>query len=369
MHGTTTKPDSTADAIVEQKAFGSRQFGVYLLVAGVLIFGLYIAGAALSQKYLSDIAPQFTINTVVNQKLLFLKHHWPARQPVTLVIGSSMATADFDSDALQQATGHPVLNIGAPGATFPEVQIYYDVAKAVFPVRDVVIVAQFDEVRNTGSRLKIDKNVLEKYITGKMNFLQEFSYRDLWNTIDILSHKQWILKDHHNYNNADFTMTGNVRLDVHGSAINADLWNAHNLGPGDFDATGHCQGCGQSLSNLCQSARSSGHAVTIYIPPITNYIVRTRPDIARRYKWGRRVIEQVAASCGAKVFDVGEHAQFGDACFADYVHMNATGATPATHLFVDWLLGRPLPPFSSVSCPGGDNGPGFPPAPAGEKPA
>ncbi|MGA7385727.1 MAG: hypothetical protein WBW81_13855, partial [Methylocella sp.] len=89
------------------------------------MFVLYIAGAWYAHLKMSDIAPQFTANGPLNQKILFLRGIWPKNGPVTAVIGASMALNNFDSDRFESRTGASVINLGANGITLSEADSLY----------------------------------------------------------------------------------------------------------------------------------------------------------------------------------------------------------------------------------------------------
>jgi hypothetical protein len=337
----------------QASAAPERGAGLYLLVVAVLVAGLYLSGAFAARVYLRDLAPQFADNTFFNQKLLFLKRSWPVRGPVKFVLGSSLAANDFDSAQLQTVAGQRVLNLGVDGFFLPEIQKFYTSVRPDFNVDEVIIVTQFNDLKGVGfSRIAVKPQIMSQYIGGRMNFLREFSYRNLVQTVNLWRDRRNILHNPSNYGSMDFDSTGAAPLQIHGAQIAPARWNALQLGVDPFDARGDCHGCGAALFRLCQSARATGVPISLVIPPLSNHILQSRPDIARWYAQGRTMIRSVGATCGAKVFDVAQAARVSDTCFADFAHLDADGARQITALYLAWRDGRRTPPGVAVSCPG-----------------
>jgi hypothetical protein len=88
-------------------------FARYLVLVFGLSTGLYVGGAWYARANWQELAPQFTANRPLNQKLLFLKNLWPMPEHATVVLGARMALNNFDSDRFMEVQGGPVINAGA----------------------------------------------------------------------------------------------------------------------------------------------------------------------------------------------------------------------------------------------------------------
>ena len=61
------------------------------------------------------VAPLFTPNVPLNEKMRFLREHRLDAAPVGVVSGASIALNDVDSDLLEDREKRPFINLGANG--------------------------------------------------------------------------------------------------------------------------------------------------------------------------------------------------------------------------------------------------------------
>jgi len=328
------------------------QFTRYLILVGVLSSTLYLSGAWYAHLKWFDIAPQFTGNTSLNQKLLFLKNRWPRTGPTTVIIGASVALNNFDGDRLQQVEGRDVLNIGAEGLALSETIDLFTKAERIFTADDVIFVGPFDLLFDPDSTaFEVPEKVFDRYIKGEMNWIEEFSYRDVPASVDMAKHRDQFLNNRASVYTNDFTSTGSLPLEVYWP----DIYRGRLVRLGWRD-TYDCVGCGATLEKLCHDVVMSGRQFTMIVPPLSPYIMKQRPDIRNRYEKGRAMLEHVLNSCGGKFFDVGRASSFGDSCFVDFLHLNAEGARRVTDLFVAWRRDPSMVQSSRFECPAPQNG-------------
>ncbi len=321
-------------------------YRTYVLILLGLTSVLYVGGAAYMHFVWKDIAPQFTPNPPLNQKMLFLREIWPRKAPATAIIGSSMALNDFDGDLYQAETHTPVINFGANGLSMLEAWRFYQDGRSQFPIGDVILLANFNELRDQErDQFVVPPPTFARYVRGRISWIEELPYRDLQGIWHMVQNRKALLYSRSDYASSDFTPTGSVPLDIYGPAINATRWNAVGLAD-----DGGCRRCGATLAAVCQEAVRGGHDFTLIMPPLTRYIRSHRSDVEARYQRGRGVMKAVMAACGGHMFDAGSVATFDDGCFVDFEHLNARGMRALTELFIQWRRTGTLPPKRSVSC-------------------
>src|SRR5258708_21460058 len=121
---------------------------LYLLC--LFSFAVFMVAASSAYMHFAwpSVAPQFTSNPTFNQKVLFLRKRWPTAAATTVIVGSSQAINNFDSDYLQAHDRRPVLNLGADGLSLAEDAKLLNNVENNFPVQKVIMVLQFNELRD-----------------------------------------------------------------------------------------------------------------------------------------------------------------------------------------------------------------------------
>src|ERR1700685_2376768 len=71
------------------------------------------------------IAPLFTPNLPLNEKMRFIRDHRLASTPIAVVSGASVALNDIDSDLLEDEEGRPFINLGSNGISVPTSEHFY----------------------------------------------------------------------------------------------------------------------------------------------------------------------------------------------------------------------------------------------------
>ena len=79
------------------------------------------------------IAPLFTPNLPLNEKMRFLREYRPGPQPITVVSGASIALNDIDSDLLEEQERRPFVNLGANGVSVPTSEQFYKQLAGTLP--------------------------------------------------------------------------------------------------------------------------------------------------------------------------------------------------------------------------------------------
>ena len=94
------------------------------------------------------VAPFFTPNAPLNEKMRFLREHRPGSAPLGIVSGASIALNDIDSDLLQDEEHRPFVNLGANGISVPTSEHFYQQLAELFPAREVIFAASPVELRD-----------------------------------------------------------------------------------------------------------------------------------------------------------------------------------------------------------------------------
>ena len=171
------------------------------------------------------IAPLFTPNLPLNEKMRFLREHRPGSAPITVVSGASIALNDIDSDLLEDEEGRPFVNLGANGISVPTSEQFYQQLADLYPVREVIFAASPVEMRDAyRSDVEVPTPVFRRYVLGRMTMAEEFTYRDISGLMSYW--KNW--RDYHSRTSPTsmaFTKTGAVPLEIDVGAAETSDWN------------------------------------------------------------------------------------------------------------------------------------------------
>ena len=190
------------------------------------------------------IAPLFTANLPLNEKMRFLRDHRPGPAPLAVISGASIALNDIDSDLLEDEEKQPFVNMGANGVSVPTSEQIYKQLADLYPVREVIFAASPIEMRDEyRSDVEVPTPVFRRYVLGRMTVAEEFTYRDISGLMSYW--KNW--NEYHSRTSLSsmaFTRTGAVPLevDVGLSGPRAGFSEA-------LDLTPHCVRC---MSDLAQ---------------------------------------------------------------------------------------------------------------------
>jgi len=294
------------------------------------------------------VAPFFTPNLPLNEKMRVLRDHRPGPTPIAVISGASVALNDVDSDLLEDREGRPFINLGAQGISVPSSEWLYEQVAAIYPVGEVIFAASPVEFRNAyRSDVEVPTPVFRRYVLGKMTMAEEFTYRDIPGLISYV--KNW--HEYHSRTSGSslaFTKTGAVPLESSVDAPGRRTWN----GEAVFDLTTDCVHCMDDLAQFCRDARGAGLPFTVVVGPIwpevTERLPRIRAIVANR----RAQLRAVAQQCNATLFDITDYATLDDPCFANSLHLNAQGMSAMTAQFVRFRRGQSIPKGMALPCGG-----------------
>src|SRR5208282_3807095 len=100
-----------------------HSFGRY--ISTCLATALVICAAVEFTCLSLGIAPFFTPNLPLNEKMRFLRDHRLGSAPIAVVSGASIALNDIDSDLLEDEERRSFVNLGANGISVPASEQLY----------------------------------------------------------------------------------------------------------------------------------------------------------------------------------------------------------------------------------------------------
>jgi hypothetical protein len=315
---------------VNSSTTSSRARGWFLGSFCITLAVLVTCAFAVRFTVLAPIAPRFTGNASLDQKLKFIRDNYPAGSTVGLVAGSSMAVNNVDADVLEDAQKQRFLNAGIWQASIRQTGHMIRLLAERYEIRELVLPVQFFELADDKrTRMDISDERFYDYLsrdialtlTEPSDILDAAATAHAWRTT---------YGNPHSYEYLGFNRTGSVPLHV----TQADIDPDHKLPPQDFPST--CHDCTRPLLDICVMAARKKWPVFLIMPPLTHHVRSKRPDVNAFYENRRLLLAQVAGQCHARLFDVARYGDFEDTCFADFAHFNATGDRIAAQMFVQW---------------------------------
>ena len=302
----------------------------------LIAFGLVVLALVGTTFWLvQPIAPQFTGNLSFDQKLFFLRQHPPqADKPLTLVVGSSMALNNLDTDLITGANNGATLNLGVWGMSLHDTGKLAAQFEGLYPVDEIILSTQFFEMRDDPrTNFVISDAALQAYLS-EPGPLAGIAYRDFYQALR--TRQNWPRKyaNPESYMNLSFTRTGAIPLPIPHEAIDPSRWNP----PEKFQSA--CVNCMKEIDTLCRKTRAQGLPFTAVMPPLTHWIRENRPEIKAIYDDRKDRLRAVLKQCNGGFFDAAAWGDFDDSCFADFAHLNAEGMKRMTSVFVDWRAGH-----------------------------
>jgi hypothetical protein len=293
------------------------------------------------------IAPLFTPNLPLNEKMRFLREHRPGSAPITVVSGASIALNDIDSDLLEDEEKRPFVNLGANGISVPTSQEFYQRLADLYPVREVIFAASPVEMRDAyRSDVDVPTPVFRRYVLGRMTMAEEFTYRDISGLMSYW--KNW--SEYHSRTSPismAFTKTGAVPLEIDAGPAGPQAGISEAL-----DLSSHCTRCMGDLAQFCRDVRAQGRPFTIVMGPVLPDVIEQDPRLRTAIADRKEQFRAVAEGCNAQLFDITDYAALDDSCFANSLHLNAQGMTVMTAQLARFRRGESIPKRTTLTCGG-----------------
>jgi hypothetical protein len=293
------------------------------------------------------VAPLFTPNLPLNEKMRFLREHRPGPSPLGVISGASIALNDIDSDLLEDSEGRPFVNLGANGISVPTSERFYRQLAELYPVREVIFAASPVELRDAfRSDVQVPTAVFRRYVLGRMTMAEEFTYRDIPGLMSYW--KNW--SDYHSRTSPTslvFTKTGAVPLEIFPETAQSGAAMGEVIDPDP-----NCVRCLSDLAQFCQDVRAAGRPFTVVLGPVRSDVIEGMPKVRALAAARRAQIRAVVQECKATLFDISEYAALDDSCFANSIHLNAQGMSAMTAQLVRFRRGESIPKRMTIPCGG-----------------
>jgi len=291
------------------------------------------------------IAPQFTGNVSFDQKLMFVRDHLETSgEKITLVVGSSMALNNVDTDILTERLVSPYFDLGVWGMSIADAHRLADQIADRYPTRDIILSTQFFELRDEAlTNFTVTNEVLDQYLNGTRLF-GGFAQRDFYESLKL--RRDWVrtYANPNSYVNMQFNRSGAVPLDISADERDPVRW----LPVQDFPAV--CASCMDDVEKMCQDLGRRGIGFSVVLPPLTQWVRDQRPEVNALYLDRKERLRASLRACNAPLFDADEWAAFDDSCFADFSHLNREGTRQMSDMVVLWRQGEGIPTRGHVTC-------------------
>jgi hypothetical protein len=319
---------------------GSLDDRAYLATVAIIV-GLLGAALFAGVRYFS-IPPALAPGVGVNARLQFLRTTPPPPGAI-LVLGASIAANSVDTDLLQAIERRPFVNVGAYGLGVADHVRMYRLMRELQSPREVIFVGQYYEFGHDRSGLPASDDVLGRYLTGGMSFLEEGSYFQLPMLRAYASN--WArLRGRTDSSSVAFNRTGSIPLDMDARKSDPEHLTARIL------TTPPCNDCMAPLAQLCRAVVGDGKRFTAVLAPLQLSAIADLPRHRAMRADRRARIRQTLDACGGTLIDGSEAPAFDDGCFADYSHLNVTGAAIFTRALIAHRAGRPADLPAAIRC-------------------
>ncbi|WP_220091827.1 hypothetical protein, partial [Aerococcus mictus] len=172
-------------------------------------------------------------------------------EPVNVVLGSSMAFNNVETDILQAREHRPFVNLGAGAMGADDSSKLLSQFERERPVRDVIFVTQFLELTPSWvARFSLPDKEFHAYV-AQNSWLVDLEHRDFWRSLSL--RLRW-KKDYLNTRRYDalvLSRTGAAPIDIGSDMERRRLAETY---------TSDCDNCMVGFSAFCKSAVAAGHS-------------------------------------------------------------------------------------------------------------
>jgi hypothetical protein len=308
-----------------------RRYLALAALAALILIGLPASFLCWAYSQGRLVAPALTGNLCFDEKALFL-HNRPDKQCDVLVIGSSMALNNVESQSLLKhlPAGTRLLNAGAWNMKIGQTRALLECLLGVYRPRIVILVCGPMDFYGTPWQSQFfDASEVKQFINGSSYWIPV-----LLRHFDLRYYVKWsfsILESRtsrKDYFSVMFDAWGGIPLEISFPQVNERRWNLK-VDPEELDPSQY-----EELARLADVVRSKGLNLICIQPPMRRGSVPVGDTAAVDEHWRR--METILSSRGFRLWNL--HAiGLSDEYFADYSHLNEKGVVPFSE-----IVGREL---------------------------
>ena len=293
--------------------FGITMFSALLVIGitGLFLRWVYVRGRL--------VALPLSGNVCFDEKVAFLRHR-QSKECDVLVIGSSMALNNIDSQALLRhfPAGTRLINAGAWNMKVGQTRALLDCLLKVYRPRTVIyICGTMDFYATPFPAQFFDSGEVVQFINGSFwipVFLRhfDFEYYMHWSSKVVQSRTSRT-----DYLSLMFDPWGSIPLDISVPKVDWRRWNLK-VDPKEMDPAQY-----DELGLIADSVQSRGMDLVCIQPPMKGGSVPPEASAGVDEHWRR--MEAVLAKRGFHLWNLSD-IHLSDEYFADYSHLNFKGA-------------------------------------------
>jgi hypothetical protein len=266
------------------------------------------------------VAPALSGNVCFDEKLRFLRNR-PSKECDVLVIGSSMALNNLDSEAMLKhlPQGTQVLNAGAWNMKIGQTRALLESLLRIYRPRIVIFVCgPMDFYLTPFPAQFFDPSEVVQFINGRSWWLPVLMHH-----FDLQYYVNWSFKIRRSRSSRDeylsvmFDRWGSIPLEISYPKINWRRWNLK-VEPEQMDPTQY-----DELARVADLARNRGLNLICVQPPMRQGSVPASATSVIDEHW--RKMEKILAGRGFHLWNFSEIG-LSDDYFCDYSHLNNKGA-------------------------------------------
>jgi hypothetical protein len=263
-------------------------------------------------------APNFSNSISFNEKIDFIRNKDLSKIQY-IVIGSSMALNNVDSETMVKHLGENYLNLASWGFKISDTKLFLENMIEYFPSLEAVIISTSfmdfsSEVRNITVDYRLVKNAV-KFRLGILPYILSPELKYYYNNSKT-NHSKKNVKN--SYQNLVYDKYGGAVLDIHADHIDPERWEKNIL---DFEVSDEEL---TSLSKLIDFLDSKSIKTVVVLAPQREGLI-TENSVREIYREIEK-ISSVTENSDAILVNSFAEDTWSDSLFVDYTHLNQRGA-------------------------------------------
>lgn len=299
---------------------------IFLINSGLFFYFYKIGGNDLP-------APNFSNSISFNEKIDFIRDKDLSKIEY-IVIGSSMALNNIDSETMVKHLGENYLNLASWGFKISDTKLFLENMTDLFPsLKTVIISTSFmdfsTEVRNITVDYRLVKNAV-KFRLGILPYILSPELKYYYNNSKTNQSKKNVKNS---YQNLVYEEYGGAVLDIDEDHINSERWNKNIL---EFKVSDEEL---ISLSVLIDFLSSKNIITVVSLAPQRAGLIDENVNIEIKKEIDK--IRRVTEKKGGVFINSFEEFTWSDSIFVDYTHLNSTGAAIYSDIIAKTILFQP----------------------------